>query len=135
MENLTTLQAVASRVNSDAVAAGQPNPGYTAYLAEGNDIGGIDVGFLVKSRVTVIDVTQVGKDATYIDPNTGGWLFQLLLPVLIAIGGLCTLCFSSTTSSAYARQASASADSSVRFCSKSASPRMSRRPMRINSAW
>jgi hypothetical protein len=22
----------------------------------------------------------------YIDPNTGGWLFQLLFPVLVAIG-------------------------------------------------
>ena len=72
MENLTTLQAVASKVNADAVAAGQPNPNYQAYLSEGNDIGGIDVGFLVKSaRVTVLDVTQYNKDETYIDPNTG----------------------------------------------------------------
>lgn len=23
----------------------------------------------------------------YIDPNTGGWLFQLLFPLLVAIGG------------------------------------------------
>jgi hypothetical protein len=53
MENLTTLQTLAERVNSDAVAAGEMNPGYSAYLVEGNDIGGIDVGFLVKSRVTV----------------------------------------------------------------------------------
>ena len=62
MENLTTLQAVAAKVNADAVAAGEPNPNYQAYLVEGNDIGGIDVGFLVKSsRVTVVDVTQFGK--------------------------------------------------------------------------
>ena len=72
MENLTTLQAVANKINSDAVAAGDPNPNYQAYLEEGNDIGGIDVGFLVKSsRVNVIDVTQYNKDETYIDPNTG----------------------------------------------------------------
>jgi len=73
MENLTTLQAVADKVNADAVAAGDPNPNYQAYLEEGNDIGGIDVGFLVKGapRVAVIDVTQEGKDATYTDPNTG----------------------------------------------------------------
>jgi predicted extracellular nuclease len=72
MENLSTLQAVAARINSDAVAASQPNPNYVAYLVEGNDIGGIDVGLLVKSsRVNVIDVTQYGKDTTYIDPNTG----------------------------------------------------------------
>ena len=73
MENLTTLQAVAARVNSDAVAASQPNPNYQAYLVEGNDIGGIDVGFLVKAapRVNVIGVTQYNKDETYTDPNTG----------------------------------------------------------------
>ncbi|HTF37712.1 MAG TPA: BACON domain-containing carbohydrate-binding protein [Blastocatellia bacterium] len=72
MENLTTLQMVATKINNDAVAAMQPNPNYQAYLVEGNDIGGIDVGFLVKAaRVTVIDVTQFGKDTTYIDPNNG----------------------------------------------------------------
>jgi len=72
MENLTTLQAVAAKVNADAVAAGDSNPNYQAYLMEGNDIGGIDVGFLVKGvpRLNVIDVTQYNKDETYIDPNT-----------------------------------------------------------------
>ena len=43
MENLTTLQAVATKVNNDSVTAGDPDPNYTAYLVEGNDIGGIDV--------------------------------------------------------------------------------------------
>ncbi|HXU35119.1 MAG TPA: HYR domain-containing protein [Blastocatellia bacterium] len=72
MENLATLQALADKVNADAVAASQPNPLYQPYLVEGNDIGGIDVGFLVKSaRVSVIDVTQFGKDTTYINPNNG----------------------------------------------------------------
>ena len=72
MENLTTLQMVATKINNDAVAAMQPNPNYVAYLEEGNDVGGIDVGFLVKtSRVTVIDVTQYGKTTTYINPNNG----------------------------------------------------------------
>jgi predicted extracellular nuclease len=82
MENLTTLQAVATKVNNDAVAAAQPNPNYQAFLVEGNDIGGIDVGFLVKSpKISVVDVTQLelaGCDhvtATtcnnYIDPGTG----------------------------------------------------------------
>ncbi|MGH9841237.1 MAG: endonuclease/exonuclease/phosphatase family protein [Blastocatellia bacterium] len=67
VENLTTLQAIAAKINSDAGAA---SPNYRAYLVEGNDIGGIDVGFLVKSsRVTVVDVTQIGKTATYIDPT------------------------------------------------------------------
>lgn len=72
MENLTTLQAVATKVNTDAVAAAQPNPMYQAYLVEGNDIGGIDVGFLVSSaRVAVIDVVQFGAATTYINPNNG----------------------------------------------------------------
>ncbi|MFP5265294.1 MAG: Ig-like domain repeat protein [Blastocatellia bacterium] len=72
MENLAALQAVASKINSDAVAAGQPSPNYQAYLEEGNDIGGIDVGFLVKSsRVTVVEVTQVGKDTTFVTPGGG----------------------------------------------------------------
>ena len=70
MEHLSTLQAVADRVNADAVAAGDPNPNYQAYLEEGNDIGGIDVGLLVKSpRVTVVDVTQFGKATTYVEPG------------------------------------------------------------------
>jgi predicted extracellular nuclease len=72
MENLPTLQALRDRLNSDAIAASQPNPQYEAYLAEGNDIGGIDVGFLVKlSRVAVVDVTQFGKTATFTDPADG----------------------------------------------------------------
>jgi uncharacterized protein len=69
MENLPTLQAVADKVNGDAVAAGQPNPNYQAFLVEGNDIGGIDVGFLVKSGITVSNVVQVGKDTTFVQPD------------------------------------------------------------------
>jgi predicted extracellular nuclease len=72
VEHLTTLQAIASKVNGDAVAAGDPAPNYQAYLAEGNDIGGIDVGLLVKTtRVNVIEVTQQGKDTVYTDPSSG----------------------------------------------------------------
>ncbi len=71
VENLPTLQALAARLNDDTVAAGEPNPGYAGYLFEGNDPGGIDVGFLVRaSRVTVLDVVQEGKDATFLNPTT-----------------------------------------------------------------
>src|SRR5205085_797784 len=61
MEKLSTLQSVAAKVNSDAQTIdGLPNPNYVAYLVEGSDIGGIDVGFLVKeSRITTVDVTQI----------------------------------------------------------------------------
>ncbi len=69
VENLATLQAIATRVNNDAVGSGDANPGYVAYLEEGNDSSGIDVGLLVKpARFTGIEVIQVGKDATYYDP-------------------------------------------------------------------
>jgi predicted extracellular nuclease len=72
VENLATLQALATKVNNDAVAAGKPNPLYLAALVEGNDIGGIDAGLLVKSsRVIVMEVIQEGKDATYINPRNG----------------------------------------------------------------
>ncbi|MEP6922925.1 MAG: lamin tail domain-containing protein, partial [Pyrinomonadaceae bacterium] len=69
VENLTTLQTLANKINSDAVNAGQPNPNYQAYLEEGNDVGGIDVGFLIKTpKITAIAVTQYGKDTTYTNP-------------------------------------------------------------------
>lgn len=71
VEKLSVLQAIAARVNADAVAAGDADPAYVAYLAEGNDSGGIDVGFLVKSsRLDVIAVTQVGKEAMYLPPGS-----------------------------------------------------------------
>ncbi len=76
-ENLTVLQDLATRISADAVAASQPDPQYVAYLEEGNDVGGIDVGFLVKTapvvgatpRVEVVAVTQEGKTTTWIDPS------------------------------------------------------------------
>jgi predicted extracellular nuclease len=71
MENLSTLQAVADRVNGDAVAAGDSGVVYQPFLMEGNDVGGIDVGFLVNTvRVQVVDATQVGKDTTYLPPGS-----------------------------------------------------------------
>lgn len=51
VENLPTLQALAARISADALAASQPDPLYQALLVEGNDVGGIDVGFLVKQQL------------------------------------------------------------------------------------
>ncbi len=68
VENLSTLQALATKINSDAVAAGQPDPNYQAFLVEGNDIGGIDVGALVRGGITVNSVTQIGATATFTNP-------------------------------------------------------------------
>ena len=63
VEQLSALRAIAGKVNTDAVAAGGENPEDVAYLEDGNDPGGIDVGVLVKSsRVTVTEVSQVGKE-------------------------------------------------------------------------
>jgi hypothetical protein len=70
VENLAILQRLATRINADEVAAGRPDPGYLGYLEEGNDIGGIDSGLLVKrTRVDVVRVQQVGADATYTPPD------------------------------------------------------------------
>ncbi len=44
---------------------------YTAHLIEGNDIGTIDVGFLVRDTVVVDAVTQLGLTETYINPVDG----------------------------------------------------------------
>jgi predicted extracellular nuclease len=77
VENLATLQALADKIGDDAIAAEQPDPQYIAYLEEGNDIGGIDVGLLVKSaevaagidRIEVVAVTQLGADETWMEPD------------------------------------------------------------------
>ncbi len=62
-ENLIALQKLANKINADEVAAGKANPEYKAYLEEGNDIRGIDVGYLVKStKVKVLKTEQLGKD-------------------------------------------------------------------------
>jgi uncharacterized protein len=77
VENDATLQDLADRISADAIAAAQPDPLYVAYVIEGNDIGGIDVGFLVKTaevsagvpRVTANSVTQELDGTTWIDPD------------------------------------------------------------------
>lgn len=72
VENLAALQTLADRLNTDALVEGQPQLSYQAWLEEGNDIGGIDSGFLVNTaRISVVTVTQVGKEATYTNPANG----------------------------------------------------------------
>ncbi len=67
VEKLGVLADLASKINAD-----DPSVVYTAYLEEGNDIGGIDVGFLVREEFVQVDaVTQLEKDKTYTNPNTG----------------------------------------------------------------
>jgi predicted extracellular nuclease len=70
IETLPVLKKLADKINADAIAANQPNPKYEAYLIDGNDGRGIDVGFLVKStRVKVVDVTQLSKDEKFKTPD------------------------------------------------------------------
>lgn len=57
VEKLGVLEDLAA----DIMAA-DPGVNYSAYLEEGNDIGSIDVGFLVRDNVAVDAVTQIGKD-------------------------------------------------------------------------
>lgn len=68
VENLAVLQDIAARVNSDAGLGAD----YVAFVEEGNDPGGIDVGVLVRSsRVKDVSVIQVGKETTFVDPQDG----------------------------------------------------------------
>jgi len=85
VENLTTLQTVATKINNDAVSIdGLPNPNYTAYLSEGNDPGGIDVGFLVKqARISVVSVTQFGLADTFTNPDLSTSILNDRPPLLL----------------------------------------------------
>jgi hypothetical protein len=60
VENFNTLQALAAQIAADDAAVA-----YTAHLMEGNDIGGIDVGFLVRDTVAVDSIVQFGLTDTF----------------------------------------------------------------------
>jgi hypothetical protein len=57
VESLTVMQDLAA-----TIASFGPGVNYSAHLIEGNDVGSIDVGFLVRDNVQVLAVTQLGKD-------------------------------------------------------------------------
>ncbi len=73
VEHLRVLGLLADRINSTCARA----PAYVPYLEQGNDPGGINVGFLVSaravaagaSRVEVTSVVQYGKDTLFNNPN------------------------------------------------------------------
>ena len=56
VESLKVLQDLADRIAADDATVN-----YTPYLEEGNDVGGIDVGFLVRDSIEVDAVTQLGR--------------------------------------------------------------------------
>lgn len=85
VENLKVLKKLADKINADAVAAGQANPQYEAYLQEGNDIRGIDSGFLVKaSKIKVVKTEQLGKDEKFEQGGSDAKLFDRP-PFLISV--------------------------------------------------
>ncbi|WP_170218665.1 lamin tail domain-containing protein [Marilutibacter aestuarii] len=73
VENARVLQLLSDRVDATCAST----PGYVPYLEPGNDVGGINVGFLVSTRpvdggaarVEVLEVAQFGKDATLANPD------------------------------------------------------------------
>lgn len=56
---LDDLKALATQIHTD-----DPSLTYAAYLIEGNDIGGIDVGYLVRSTVQVDNYYRLGETET-----------------------------------------------------------------------
>ncbi|QSX79590.1 lamin tail domain-containing protein [Agrilutibacter solisilvae] len=87
VENARVLQMLSDRLQATCTRA----PAYVPYLVPGNDVGGINVGFLVASRdngagvarVEVLGVTQFGKDATLLNPNGSTDLLNDRPPLLL----------------------------------------------------
>ena len=55
VENIDVLNDLATQISTDG------GPTYTASLIEGNDVGGIDVGYLYQSNVSVVLIDQLGE--------------------------------------------------------------------------
>ncbi|MGB5660888.1 MAG: lamin tail domain-containing protein, partial [Thermoanaerobaculia bacterium] len=64
-EKLGILEELAA-----AIVDVDPSVVYTSYLIEGNDIGTIDIGFMVRDTITVDEVIQLGKDEYFTNPIT-----------------------------------------------------------------
>lgn len=79
VEKLGILAALATQIADDG------GPTYEAFLVEGNDPGGIDVGYLVNTaRVGNISVTQLAANETWDDPVDGpGTLLHDRPPLLL----------------------------------------------------
>jgi hypothetical protein len=76
-ENESVVADIAAEISTDAQAAGEADPQYvaygtgTSYAPYTNDIGGISVGFLVKSTVDTISIQQFGANDLFTDPRDG----------------------------------------------------------------
>lgn len=94
VENLAVLTLLADRINAFGAAGTNGcarNPQYVAYLVEGNDVGGIDVGYLVSGRearpgvprVAVTEVTQLGRTTLFTNPDSSTELLNDRPPLLL----------------------------------------------------
>jgi uncharacterized protein len=86
VENLRVLGLLADRINATCASA----PAYVPYLVQGNDVGGINVGFLVSdrsvgavSRVEVVEVVQLGKDTLFTNPDASTSLLNDRPPLML----------------------------------------------------
>ncbi len=86
VENLRVLGLLADRINATCASA----PAYVPYLVQGNDVGGINVGFLVSnrslgtvSRVEVLEVTQFGKTTVLNNPDGSTSLLNDRPPLML----------------------------------------------------
>lgn len=86
VENLRVLGLLADRINATCASA----PAYVPYLVDGNDVGGINVGFLVSnrsvgavSRVEVVEVVQFGKDTLFTNPDASTSLLNDRPPLML----------------------------------------------------
>jgi predicted extracellular nuclease len=69
VKSLTVLQGLAKQLGDDYPAQ------YTAFLQEGHDPSGINVGFLVRTdRVRVLDVRQLGADEAWQDQGSTAFI-------------------------------------------------------------
>ncbi|MDA8017023.1 MAG: lamin tail domain-containing protein, partial [Thermoanaerobaculia bacterium] len=65
VDDIATLNALAAQILSD-----EPSTSYSAELIEGNDIGGIDVGFLVDGAIGSVSVSQLGAAELFTFDNS-----------------------------------------------------------------
>ena len=86
VENLRVLGLLAARINATCASA----PAYVPYLEDGNDVGGINVGFLVServmgtfNRVDVVEVVQFGKDTLFTNPDASTSLLNDRPPLML----------------------------------------------------
>ena len=86
VENLRVLGLLADRINATCASA----PAYVPYLVQGNDAGGINVGFLVSNRsvgavnrVEVLEAVQFGKTTLFTAPDASTSLLNDRPPLLL----------------------------------------------------